>query len=248
MGRNYFELCNEILQELFYETWDTWEALSDTTEGKRVKQLLNNALREICLNEGEAWKFMEREDVIPIVNGKEVYPWKQGHKIRSITYNKYPINFYWVENFENLPRKANGFPTIYWIYGDTLHFYPIPGEAMDGKTVTVRYRTSNLATDLYGVQKPKLVCEEDEPIIPEPYRDILIWAVCTKFRASVADDKSNYYAQLYQRAYRQMLSDQTLSQDYPTGLHIHYPGMSIQSSIENVFYNPRVGRWNSNRG
>ena len=50
-GKNYFDLCNEVLTELFYEKTSTFEELSELTEGIKVKQDLNSALALICNSE-----------------------------------------------------------------------------------------------------------------------------------------------------------------------------------------------------
>lgn len=50
MATTYFDLVNKCLREMFYEEADTWTD-TDTTEGRKIKQLLNQALETICLGE-----------------------------------------------------------------------------------------------------------------------------------------------------------------------------------------------------
>ena len=37
-NRNFFELCNEILDELYYEEVETFDELQEIQEGRRVKR------------------------------------------------------------------------------------------------------------------------------------------------------------------------------------------------------------------
>ena len=50
-NKNFFDLCNEILDELYYEQVDSFDELENLTEGRRVKKELNRALYTICNNE-----------------------------------------------------------------------------------------------------------------------------------------------------------------------------------------------------
>ena len=45
--RNYFELCNDILGELYFDEVDTFDELEDIEEGRRAKRELNKALNFI---------------------------------------------------------------------------------------------------------------------------------------------------------------------------------------------------------
>ena len=42
-GKNYFELCNDVLEELYYEKAETFDELDTMAEGRRVKKMLNQA-------------------------------------------------------------------------------------------------------------------------------------------------------------------------------------------------------------
>ena len=80
--------------------------------------------------------------------------------------------------------------------------------------------------------------EDDEPIIPERYRDILIYSVCRDFRRSLSDSASVFYERKYRELYRIMLSAEKLSNDYPDGLDIVPYVDSLQEVVMNVFQEP----------
>ena len=80
----------------------------------------------------------------------------------------------------------------------------------------------------------------DEPIIPEEFRDILVYKVCADFRRSRTDSVSVYYLDKYKWRYKSMLYAQRMSQDYPQGFDIDPYPKSIQEVILDVWRNPRV--------
>ena len=63
-NRNFLELCNEILDELYYEEVSDFDELQEIQEGRRVKRELNRALTFICNNEDTAWSFKDTDMVI----------------------------------------------------------------------------------------------------------------------------------------------------------------------------------------
>lgn len=65
-NKNFFELCNEILEELYFEPVDDFYELDERGEGRRVKRLLNRALTFICNKEQGNWTFREVDaDLVP---------------------------------------------------------------------------------------------------------------------------------------------------------------------------------------
>ena len=80
MGRNFLELCNEVLDIMFYTPAETFEDL-DTIEGRLVKTKMNNVLREVCSGEQSIWSFREREKRFYLVEGQNKYPLPNGYII-----------------------------------------------------------------------------------------------------------------------------------------------------------------------
>ena len=68
MSVTYFDLVKDCLVEMFYSEPKTWED-TNTTEGIKVKRLLNQALRSICLGEQIPWKFREQRETLVLVPG-----------------------------------------------------------------------------------------------------------------------------------------------------------------------------------
>ena len=64
MGRNFLEICNEVLDIMVYNPAEKFEDLDDTTEGRMVKKLVNRTLRNVCGGEQEIWKFREKEKML----------------------------------------------------------------------------------------------------------------------------------------------------------------------------------------
>ena len=72
-NKNFFDLCNEILDELYYEQVDSFDELENLTEGRRVKKELNRALYTICNNENSNWQFREVDEPIITIAGQSEY-------------------------------------------------------------------------------------------------------------------------------------------------------------------------------
>lgn len=237
MGKTYFDLCNEVLEELFYETFDTFEELGDFTEGKKVKRMLNDALATICNNETDKFKFREQDYYISLVPGQAKYPLPNGY-IKYMRYTHTPIVLSYIEEHKYLAKASASLPTNYWIDNDKVVLYPIPSENVGNKLIKVEYNTYDFAKDCCGILKPLMECEDDEPIIPPHHRDVLKWLVCAEWRASANDPKAAFYEKKYRLAYKALLEDQRLSDDYPNMLDIMPMGNNATQSILDAFYNP----------
>lgn len=238
MGTTYFDLVKDCLVEMFYEKPETW-ADTETTEGIKVKQLLNQALNTIVMGENIPWKFREKYYFLVLVDGVKSYPMPDGY-ISSMRYEDEPIQLYYNERYVQLPTDTYGQPLCYWIYAGNIEFFPIPNKQMNGRTIVVRYLTNCCATDKYGILKHSMECEDDEPIIPEKYRDLLVYSVCKDFRRSFNDATSVHYERKYRELYKALLSEQRQSNDYPNGFDIGPYNPTLQDVIMDVFQNPRA--------
>ena len=241
MGRTYFDLCNDVLEELVYETVDEFEELEGITEGKKVKRDLNFALRFICNNEALSWKFRKVDKVFPLVKGIKNYDMPNGF-IRYFKYCDVPIVLNYIEEHDSLPENTCGMPTSYWIENNKIVMYPTPDETQDNRLIRVEYNTYDCAVDCAGVYKPKMENACDEPIIPEHHRDILVWKVCADWRGNVSDARAAYYTKKYKDAYKALLMDQRQSEQYPNKLDIMGYTNTPQRSIMEAFYNPYTRR------
>lgn len=240
MSKNYFELCNDILTELFYEEVATFDELSSLTEGKKVKRDLNSALALICNNEREAWKFRDVDFDLSLVEHVGEYELPDGF-IDYLKYEDCPIVLSYNEEHKYLPL-AFGMPLQYWISDNKLKLYPIPDCTQNGRLIRVDMYTNCFAKDGCGVLKPLMEYEDDTTIIPDHHIDILKWKVCADWRASANDAKSAYYNRKYLNAYANLASDQRMSGDYPAGFNIFPPTGTAQDAILRAFKNPRVRR------
>ena len=82
---------------------------------------------------------------------------------------------------------------------------------------------------------------DDEPIIPEGYRSLLVYGVVRDFRASTGDTKADFYRRKYNALYSKMLSNQRLTNDYfKGGKVLGYRPTSLEAKIA-AFRNPYVG-------
>lgn len=241
MSRNYLDLCNEVLSELVYEEVETFEELDDITEGKKVKRELNKALRQICNNEQRPWKFRQRTLDIPVVGGINHYDLPNGY-IGYIRYKDTPIKLRYIENHDTLPKDTSGMVLDYWISNDKLVLYPTPDDTQTGRILEVHLLTYDYAIDCCGLLKPVMDSECDEPIIPEHHRDVLVYKVCANWRGNVTDARAQYFQNQYKIAYRNLLSDQRMSEDYPNKLDVMGPRNSAHDSIMQAFYNPYTRR------
>lgn len=240
-NRNYLDLSNEVLNELYYENVADFEELSGLTEGKKVKKMLNDALRSICNNETTKWQFREVDKLIALADGIKQYDLPNGF-IRYMRYIDPPIVLNYLEKHNSLPVNTQGLPTSYWIENDKFVLFPTPSHSENNKLLKIEYNTYDFARDACGVLKPVMELETDEPIIPEHHRDVLIWRVCADWRASVSDAKASFYQTKYKQAYKALLSDQRLSKNYPNKLDIMGSSYSRVDGILNAFYNPYTKR------
>lgn len=240
MGRNYFQLCNDILQEMYYEQALTFADLEDTMEGRRVKNKLNQILTQLVMNEKDIWTFREKTKSIYLIGDQQEYDLPNGF-IEHIVPVAYPAPLIYTPDWKYLPMNSHGRPIRYWIWNNKIVMFPIPNASNEGLEMKMRYLTNDCAVDDNGCLKEKLELETDEPIIPNQYRDILIYGVCKDLRASSNDAKSDFFAKRYKELYKQMLSSCNRSDDYPNGLDMMGREPSILRSYLDVFYNPRSG-------
>jgi len=233
-GKNYFELCNDVLEELYYEKAETFDELEDMAEGRRVKKMLNQALAYICNNENQAWEFRNKETDIVLVPGMKTYDRPNG----MIEYMKYPdrdlvLGYY--EDHRYLPNNCNGLPTGYYISNDKINFFPTPSESEDDILIKVEYYTNDFAEDCCGLGKPLMKYEKDIPIIPARHRDILVWKVCADWRGNDRDGHYEHYEAKFKRAYRALLMDCVRTLDRPRGLQIGSQPQTIVQSLFNAW-------------
>jgi len=240
MGRNFKELCNEALELLFYTPVSTFAEL-DSTEGRLVKLKMNNALRTICGGEQGIWKFREREKDLYLIGEQKEYPMVDGFILfirPDDRTNRIPLLLN--QEWQYLPLTATGQPIYYWIFKNKINLFPTPTQEMEGNLHKIRFLTNNFAQDENNKDKPILELETDEPIIPEIYRSILVYAVCKDFRSSRADAKSEFYRKEYNNLYNDMLYSQQLTEDYIKGGTVGgYPMSSLSARVQ-AFHNPYV--------
>ena len=236
-NKNFFELCNDVLDELYYEQVESFDELDELTEGRKVKKMLNRALVTICNNENENWQFKEVDEPIILVAGQEHYNRPNGY-IRWIKRHNenYVLNY--IEDSKWVPEESTGTPVSYWMDGERIRLFPIPDKTAENMQLDVHLLTNNYATDCMGVGKLEMECECDVPIIPNKHRQILIWRVCADWRANDADAKSQYYDRKYREAYRAMKVDCLQTEDYPSGLNIDDTPISYKDIMLDIFKNP----------
>lgn len=241
MPRNFLDLCNEVLDIMFYTPANTFDEL-DTTEGRLVKTKMNNVLREICSGEQSIWKFREKEKKFFLVEGVREYPLPDGYILYirpDDLSNRVPLIYN--DRYKYLPMTSAGTPIQYWIYENKINLYPIPSETEDGKQYKIEYLTNKFAVDKNGIEKDYMTEATDEPIIPEIYRSVLVYGTAKEFRASRGDAKSEFYNDCYKRIYNDMLYSQRLSEDYVKGGKvIDRPWSNYTAYLAN-FYNPYTG-------
>lgn len=244
-NKNYFNLCNEVLQELFYEKVDTFEELSDITEGEKVKQMLNDSLIYICNNENTPWRFRDVDVLMPLVSGIKEYNNVNGY-IDYIRYVDTPIVLKYDLYHKYNPINMVGMPLRYWIDEGKIKFDFTPDDNQNNRLLSIHYVTNDFAKDECGNYKPLMVNATDVPIIPIQHRNILKWDVCANWRASINDAKAAYYRSKYKEAYRALLSNEMKSDDYPNILDIMAPSVDSNDAILRAFDLPQT-RYNIRR-
>lgn len=241
MARNFLDLCNEVLDCMVYTNYDNLTDLSNVTEGRMAMKLINRVLRGVCGGEQAIWKFREKKKDIYMIGGQREYPMPNGFILfirPNDKTNRIPLQLN--QDWNYLPLTATGTPVQYWIYKNKINVFPTPTKDMEGDKYTIHYLTNNFAVDEDGCDKPDLTEATDEPIIPEIYRDILVYGAVKDFRANAADAKSAFYDKKYKEIYRDMLYSEVLTEDYIKGGSMTlYPMSNLQAKL-NAFYNPYV--------
>ena len=241
MGRNYLDLCNEVINLMSYLPAETMDDL-DTPEGRLIKQKMNEILREICCGEHDTWKFRERDKSIYVAEGVSDYDLPKGHiiYIRPDDKTNRPPLIYSMDH-KYLPLTTNGTPMYYWIYEQKIRLFPTPGKYVDGDEYNIKYLTDKFAVDENGCPKDIMTEATDEPIIPEMYRSLLVYGVVRDFRAERGDAKQEFYRKKYIVLHNKMLSNQRLTEDYFKGGKVlgHRP-TTLEAKIAS-FRNPYIG-------
>ena len=194
--RNYFELCNDVLGELYFDEVDTFDELEDIEEGRRAKRELNKALNFICNQENGAWTFREQHSIIVPVKGVSHYDKPCGF-IEYVKYPKSNLVLGYYDEHKYYASSATGTPTGYWMSDGKIRLYPTPDRTYNDDVIEVHFWTYNYAKDCCQMLKPKMKYETDTPIIPNHHRDILVYKVCADWRADARDSQSLHYKELY---------------------------------------------------
>ncbi len=233
-NKNYLELCNDILSELYFEEFDSIAEMKQVEEGKRVQKEINRALTTICNKQRGAWAFRDKEEVIVPIEGVKTYKKPNGF----INYLKYPKNdlvLSYYDSHKYLTSDTTGQPVAYWMDGEKIRLYPTPDRTYNDDMIKVSYLTYDYAIDCCGFGKPVMECDTDTPIIPNQHRDILVWKVCSDWRANLGDAKTQFYKEAYKEAYRNMLSDCRQTYDLGNGLHLGGSEPSFTDSVIDAF-------------
>lgn len=241
---NYFELCNEILAELYFDEVENFEDLDEIEEGKRVKRELNKALKFICNQENGAWTFREQEGVIVPVKDVAYYDKPQGF-IRYLKRPKSNLVLGYYDRYKYYTSNTTGNPTGYWMENGKIRLYPTPDVTYNDDVVKVEFLTYNYAKDCCNLLKPKMEYETDKPIIPEHHQDILVYKVCADWRANAADNQSRFYKEQFSYAYKALLDDCRETMDLPNGFYIMDNNLSPNEISANIFFDPFITRPNN---
>ena len=239
--RNYFELCNDILGELYFDEVDTFDELEDIEEGRRAKRELNKALNFICNQENGAWTFREQQGIIVPVKGVSDYDKPCGF-IQYLKRPKSNLVLGYYEEHKYYTSNATGTPTGYWMSDGKIRLYPTPDRTYNDDIIETHFLTYNYAKDCCQMLKPKMKYETDTPIIPNHHRDILVYKVCADWRADARDSQSLHYKELYKYAYKALLDDCRETMDLPNGLYISDDTLSPNEISANIFFNPFLTR------
>ena len=217
MSRNFLDLCNEVINLMSYLPAHEMSDLNNP-EGRLIKQQMNEVLRELCCGEKGTWKFRERDKTFFTYKDIPEYTLPEGYILfirPDDNTNRPPLIYN--QQWKYLPLTTSGQPIYYWIYKGKIRLFPIPGDEQDGDSYTISYLTDNFAVDKDGCEKEVMENADDEPIIPEMYRSLLVYGVVGDFRASSNDAKSDFYRRKYNALYNKMLSNQRLTDDYFKG-------------------------------
>lgn len=248
MGRTYLDLCNEVINLMSYLPVTSMEGLN-TPEGRLIKQKMNEVLRELCCGEHDTWKFRERQKRFTASAGVKDYNLPDGYilYIRPEDNTNRPPLIYSM-NYKYLPLTTNGTPVYYWIYENKIRLFPTPSDSQDGEEYVINYLTDKFAISKDGCLKDIMEEADDEPIIPEGYRSLLVYGVVRDFRASSNDPKSDFYRRKYNALYNKMLSNQRLTDDYfKGGKVLGYRPSTLEAKVAS-FRNPYIGGDKTYRG
>ena len=234
MSKTYFDLCNDVLEELYYERAESFDELATTAEGRRAKKMLNQALSYICNNENEAWSFRNKSTQLILVPGMIAYDRPNGF-IEYMKYANQDIVLSYMENHKYLPHSCDGLPTSYYISNDKINLFPHPSEAEDNEIINIEYYTDDFAEDCCGMGKPLMKDECDIPIIPQRHIDILVWKVCADWRANDSDPVFQHYQSKFKKAYKALKMDCARTMDKPQGFQIEGCYPNISSAIYNAW-------------
>lgn len=244
-GKNYLELCNDILEELYFEPVDSFSELEEISEGRRVKRLVNQANNYICNNENTAWTFREKRTQIVLVPNMIAYDRPNGF-IQYMKYNDRDIVLSYYKDYKYLPNYSAGLPVGYYISNNKINMFPTPREEVAGEIINVEYYTDDFAEDCCGLGKPEMTLATDESIIPAKHRDVIIFKVCADWRANDRDGYYEHYESKFKRAYRALRKDCQMTDDLPAGFHIESTAPNIVQSLYNGWYISHITSRGSN--
>ncbi len=193
----YFDLINSCLVELNFRKQLFFSNLTKLDHLK-IKNLLNRVNAEICSSEN--WWFRESKTTMTINANTIEHSNPVNGKITGIIIDN--LEYFYDYDFEKFYKNTYSGQT-YSFFNDKILFPKLS----ENKTATIFYLTNNFAKNAAGELKSSMVLEDDTSIIPESFQEsILVYGVCTRFKAMPTNPKYQHWLSEYTNALRNLRS------------------------------------------
>lgn len=175
----------------------------------RFKTFLNDAMLDVCMR--YRWTWYEGSTTLTLAVGQSsvvmpsmsTTPYQTGQIQKTTSPANAPLPEYidyltegddsWVNN----PVTATGFPTEYTIWAGTVYF----------NRIAAAVTTYQL---LYWTTPTRMVADTDEPVIPDHFREVLVWGAL--YRQALRDNDQSAarnFGEVYENSIMRMRQGDT---------------------------------------
>ncbi len=205
---NYFEIIKKVavcpginLKEP--QAFDTIDL-----QIKKIKNAVNQALKSVC--SCWDWRFRLRKSDFTTEIGVSEYNGVDGKITGIVCDNSYHLMY--SSDISLIDRS--GKPYCYTVNFGKITLYPTPSEISD---ISVYYLTDKYALSEELAEKNELESEEDTPIIPDKFQDLIVHKAVLNYFAKPSKKEYPYYlAQYCERLVQAKLEDKESKGNSPS--------------------------------
>lgn len=188
---NYLEIINKCLVELNYKQVNSFSELVKN-DHKKIKNIINIINSELCGY--DKWEFLLRKT--------EYILQKNTGDLKNTVKGRIAVLIIDGERYEYTPHfelfATNSRPACKYTILNNMLLFPL---STKDRKIEIYYYTSGTAVSAEGDEKPLLILEDDNTLIPMPFAEpLLVYGTCLRLKANPQHVKFSYWMSMYNAA------------------------------------------------